>query len=36
MTPQEDQSAPAKGLAWGLVLSILLWVTAALVVGLTA
>lgn len=31
-----DQLSGVKGLAWGLALSILLWIAAALVVGLTA
>ena len=35
MTPQDDQSSPAKGLAVGLALSILLWIAVFLFLGLT-
>ena len=34
MIPQDDQLAPARGLAWGLMLSIAFWLALYLVVGL--
>ena len=34
MTPQDDQLAPVRGLAWGLMLSIAFWLALYLVVGL--
>lgn len=35
MTPDTDQLAGARGLAWGLALSIPLWITILLFVGLS-
>jgi hypothetical protein len=34
MTPQDEQLAPARGLAWGLMLSIAFWAALYLMVGL--
>lgn len=36
MTPErDDQLAPVRGLAWGLMLSIAFWLALYLVVGLS-
>ncbi len=34
MTPQDDQLAPVRGLAWGLMLSIAFWCALLLMIGL--
>jgi hypothetical protein len=35
MTPPDDQRAPVTGIAWGLMLSIPLWIVIALIAGVT-